>query len=125
MTTALVINTDSSFYKLELGENSLRQLQEVVGGYIDAVRGEDFVGYVNDEGLLIGLDYNPLASALLERSLVGNVVLVGAFNSKGVYDGADHDVPEHIVSKVHHFQVINALVNDILNFSHENSDTPL
>lgn len=125
MTTALVINTDGSNYKLELGERSLSQLQEVVGGYIDAVRGDDFVGYVNDEGLLIGLDYNPVASSLFGRTLVGDVVIVGAFSADGEYDGADHNVPDHIVSIVQQYSIVTQLVNDILNHTPENSDTPL
>jgi len=114
MTTALVINTDSSYYCLQLGENSLQQFQEVVGGWIDAVRAEDFVGYVNDEGLLIGLDYNPVASALFGQTLVGNVAVVGAFDSNGVYDGENHDVPARVIGQVAQFHAVQSLINEML-----------
>lgn len=91
---AIVVEATGSFYKTDLpAEGALPQLQQLVGGYIDAVRGEDFIGYLNDEGLLIGLPLNPIASILFGRTLVGDVVLVGALNDKGKYDGDDHDVP--------------------------------
>jgi hypothetical protein len=69
-------------------------LNELCGGWIDCVRTEDIVGYVNDEGILIGLAPNALASLLFGRPLVGDVVVLGALNDEGDYDGENHDVPE-------------------------------
>ena len=94
MTKAILITTENEISRVELPEtNSLSILQQHVGGYIDAVRGEDIVGYVNDEGLLIGLDINAGASMLFGRLLVGNVVIVGGLNERGEYDGENHDTP--------------------------------
>lgn len=84
-------------------------LQGYVGGIIDAVTNgfdpSDFghddedpftlVGYVHDEGLLIGLDTNDRASVLFERTLVGDVVVVSGTNPFDLeYDGYNYDVPE-------------------------------
>lgn len=115
---AVVINSDGSFYKTELPqENALPQLNELVGGYIDAVRGDDFVGYVNDEGLLIGLPYNLFASILFGRDLVGNVVIVGALNENGVYDGENHDVPSYIYNALLSYRQTLDLYRSVLGES--------
>ena len=83
-------------------------LQAYVGGLIDAVSNgfdpSDFghdeedpftlVGYVHDEGLLIGLSPNQRASVLMERDLVGDVVIVSGTNPDTLdYDGDNYDVP--------------------------------
>lgn len=95
MAKALLINAEDGTVSVVQtpSENALPFLQEAVGGYIDCVRSDEFIGYVNDEGLLIGLPLNTLASVLFSRYLVGNVVIVGAYNDKGEYDGDDHDIP--------------------------------
>jgi len=94
---AVVLETDGTVYKIDLPkEDSLSILQDTVGGLIDVVRGENFVGYVNDEGLLIGLTQNIIASALFGRLLVGNVVIVGALDENGYYDGENHDTPAEV-----------------------------
>lgn len=99
MTTAILIPTDGRPKRVTLPElDSLRVLQQSVGGYIDCVRADDFVGYVNDEGLLVGLEENITASILFQRYLVGNVVVVGAYSSEGVYDGDNHDAPEWLLA---------------------------
>ena len=73
-------------------------INNAVGGWFDAVHPvyTDFnvVGYVHDEGLLLGLEPNPVASAMFGRFLVGNVVVVGTLNADGKYDGASHDVSD-------------------------------
>lgn len=76
-------------------ENGHLVLKELCEGWLDCVYAEDIVGYVNDEGLLIGLEPNALASLLFNRPLVGNVVVVGALNDEGECDGENHDIPEH------------------------------
>lgn len=94
MIKAILITTEGEVQRIELPtENALPILQQSVGGLIDVVRREDYVGYVNDEGLLIGLDLNVMASALFGQYLVGNIVLVGCLNGNGVYDGDNHDTP--------------------------------
>jgi hypothetical protein len=99
MTKAILIPTDDRPKVVDIPEqDSLRFLQESVGGYIDCVRADDFVGYVNDEGLIYGLEMNLTASILFQRHLVGNVVVVGAFSSEGVYDGDNHDAPDYLMA---------------------------
>lgn len=67
-----------------------------VGGHFDAVRpmnrDQKFIGYVHDEGLLIGLEPNTLASALFGRFLCGPCVIVGTASESGIEDGEDHNL---------------------------------
>lgn len=76
-----------------------KSIQDLVGGLFDCVRlegpdGQVIVGYVNDEGLLTGMETNWLASALFGRHLVGPCVLVGASSPEGAYDGENYDLPK-------------------------------
>ena len=99
MATALLIKTTGEVEVTTVPEeNGYQVLNELCGGWIDYVRNEDIVGYVNDEGLLIGLDANVLASVLFGRPLVGDVVVLGALSEEGEYDGENHDVPEQYLS---------------------------
>lgn len=77
-------------------------IRSVVEGWFDCVypfspysdsHTLNIVGYVNDEGLLNGLEPNTIASALFGRYLVGRCVVVGTVNPYGDYDGASYDVP--------------------------------
>jgi len=77
----------------------LESLQQYVGGMIDAVRteledGTVIVGYVNDEGLMLNMETNWFASALFNRQIVGDVVLVSGTSPSGEYDGENYDLPE-------------------------------
>ena len=62
-------------------EPSLEQLQKAVGGYIEVVKvrfeGKIRDAYVNEEGLLKQLPYNPYASELSvnRHHLVGNIAI--------------------------------------------------
>jgi hypothetical protein len=82
-------------------------IQALIGGCFDVVSfnaspemigasGDEFtmVGYVHDEGMLIGLPVNAHASLLFGRELVGPVVVVSGTSPKGKYDGENHDLPE-------------------------------
>jgi len=58
---------------------SLTTLQNAVGGYIEtiAVRGDDsLILLVNEEGRRLKLPYNPQASELAQRHIVGKAVLL-------------------------------------------------
>lgn len=82
--------------------DSLESIQNYVGGTIDAVRTEVAdticaVGYVHDEGLILDLEMNWLASALFSREIRGNVVLVNGYNEDNKYDGDNHDFPDVFV----------------------------
>lgn len=58
---------------------SLDELQQGVKGYIETVPcpfSRKHMGIANEEGLLLGMEYNVLASRLFERPLVGPVLVV-------------------------------------------------
>lgn len=59
-------------------DNTLPSLQEAVGGFIDVVTLYQYnvVMIVDDEGLLKGYPFNPAASILAERTIVGTVLLL-------------------------------------------------
>jgi hypothetical protein len=75
-------------------------IQSLVGGAFDCVTtkvGDNIiVGYVHDEGLLIGLEQNWFASALFGRNLVGPCVIVSGESPSGEYDGENYDLPEKL-----------------------------
>ena len=52
-------------------------LQTAIGGYIESIRpiGKYKVVYCNEEGRILGLETNVLASGLLKQVLVGPVVV--------------------------------------------------
>jgi hypothetical protein len=83
-----------------------KDIQKYVGGNFDCVStnvGRDdvsFEGYVHDEGLLIGLEYNYLASALFGRDLVGDCVLLWGLSPDGERDGDNYDMPAEMVESI-------------------------
>ena len=99
MALGLLIKTTGEIEPTEIpSENGHLVLNELCGGWIDCVRNEDIVGYVNDEGLLIGLEPNILASIIFGRPLVGDCVIVGSLSQDGEYDGENHDIPKEFLS---------------------------
>ena len=74
---AILINTDG-ITETDI-ENKLEELQEAVGGYIEAVRlpFHDSVMIVNEEGLLLGLKINIIASEIANQPIVGNALILG------------------------------------------------
>jgi hypothetical protein len=54
---------------------SLEELQAFVGGYIEEVRLNGQIMFVNEEGLLDGLKANRIASLEARRTIVGDVVI--------------------------------------------------
>jgi hypothetical protein len=91
---ALIITTEGSPYTKRV--NGYSELQEIVGGLIDAVTHHEvkMSAYVNDEGLLLGLPMNRIASVMFGRYLVGDVVVCGVPDE----DGNDTDVLEAVVA---------------------------
>jgi hypothetical protein len=68
--------------------DSLDKYQDAVGGWIEIIRLNNAVAYVNEEGLIHGLPRNLPASAfsiLSDRSpvIVGNMIIVGTGNDEG------------------------------------------
>jgi hypothetical protein len=109
MTSAVLVRaTAEAPESLLIGggdKDTLTEIQEVVGGTIDAVRrgcldtsgkNKNFilVGYVHDEGRIIDLPLNPVATVLFEQNIYGDVLLVSGTNPEtGEYDGENYDVP--------------------------------
>lgn len=73
---AILITTDGEVVD-NYDASDLGKKQNAVGGYIEYVRtrlGMTFI--VNEEGMLLGLKPNMLASNLAEMLLLGNVLIV-------------------------------------------------
>lgn len=90
--------------------SSLEDLQSFVGGWIEAINGsrnpdevfEEWSAYVNEEGKINGLPYNPNATELANRIgwygrgidvLCGPVVFLGPVDD----EGDSTDVPQWVV----------------------------
>jgi hypothetical protein len=114
MTKALLIKADGELETLTYeADNGYPALREAVGGLIDCVSGDaNLVGYVNDEGLLIGLEPNFVASALFGRPLVGNCVVVSCVSPEGEYDGRDYDAPEALFTEAFSTYIREAVLNN-------------
>lgn len=66
--------------EVALIENSLKMLQSLVGGYIEAVTlDEGIVAICNEEGVLMGLPYNCAADGF---QFVGTVIFAGVSGEK-------------------------------------------
>ena len=91
MKTALRINTDFTTEILDLEADSLMQLQEAVGGLVQAVDlHDDLTLWCNEEGKLInGMQPNVIATHLWEKSfsmtdvIMGDVVFTGGTDDEG------------------------------------------
>lgn len=74
---AILINTDG-ITETDI-ENKLEEIQKAVGGYIESVSLplRDSVMIVNEEGLLLGLKINIIASEIANQPIVGNALILG------------------------------------------------
>lgn len=110
MTTAVRIYADSNKEPetVLLGGTTterVTEIQNAVGGHFDAVRRQAvdesgkhkpfvLVGYVHDEGMVLNMPMNPIASVLFEQHLFGDVLIVNGTNPEtGEYDGETYDLP--------------------------------
>ena len=71
---AQLIKTDGTIVK-DVAVETLEQQQQLVDGYIEYVYQGDQVFIVNEEGYLRSMDFNPKASEMSGRPLVGDVVV--------------------------------------------------
>jgi hypothetical protein len=76
--------------------------RELGGGMFDVVvesmgRPEDtqFVGFVRDEFMFDGSEYNYLATALFKRDIRGGCVVLWGVDDTGMIDGEIYDLPGH------------------------------
>jgi hypothetical protein len=89
MTNTLQVLTDCSFNS-SIEDTELETLQDAVGGLIQAVDlTTSLTMWCNEEGKLIGLPVNPVATAMWTRYfgetdiIVGNVVFTGGCDEDG------------------------------------------
>ena len=90
MKRALRINTDFTTEVLDLSNNEYEQLSGAVGGLIQAVDLKpDLILWCNDEGKLMDLPLNIIASHMWEKSfgptdiIVGDCVFTGGADDEG------------------------------------------
>ncbi len=79
MQNLFILPAGTSPMEMRIVESvDLPTLQELVGGYIQLVQMQEIDGemYVNEEGLLMGLEYNLKASYLTGQYIVGTAVIV-------------------------------------------------
>ena len=102
-TKALVLKTDGTTQVIELPRDGAgKVISEIVGGYFDIARNynknidAEVCAYVHDEGLIIGLPVNVLASMIIGQYLVGDAVIVGKTDSEGY----DTDVPNELLEVI-------------------------
>ena len=92
----VIINTDNTIEGKEV-DGSLASLQAIVGGLIQPLNlTANETLWANEEGLLIGLPYNQIATDLLSQfypglALVGTVFLTGGTDEDGNTLSASQD----------------------------------
>lgn len=106
MLAGIKIGTDLSLSEMEDG--TYKSVSDAVGGYIEHITlhgvFEGFSLYINEEGKLVGLPFNDIATSIWERVfgvytdvIVGNAVLV---SSKTDNEGNELPLSESDVEKV-------------------------
>lgn len=91
MKLAIKISTAGVVTELDLTDNSLRTLQDGVGGWIQAIDlSDDLTLWCNEEGKLHNLPHNPFAQVIWDQTfgpgtdyIVGDVVFTGGTDDEG------------------------------------------
>lgn len=102
MKKALAITTIGEVKILDLTDKALEQLQEAVGGWVQAIDLSDEMSlWCNEEGKMNNLPHNPFGQAFWEMAygrtdyIVGNVVLTGGVDDEGETIGlTDYQIAE-------------------------------
>jgi len=121
------VGEDTEPLPISVGDHM--NINALVGGHFDAVRraftpeelgAEDApegatpfvaVGYVHDEGRIINLPLNKLATVVFGQELYGDVVLVSGTEPDTLeYDGENYDVPTWFADAVHNGSLAQATV---------------
>jgi hypothetical protein len=89
---AVIVETNGTFRDTEI-DSGLDTFQGIVGGYIEGVFGSVAVMYVNEEGLLLRLAPNPLATRFAQVILKRDVVLYGTALILGPSDIEGNETP--------------------------------
>lgn len=104
--TAVLLPAGARVQPEEVLVDDYKNIQDIVGGCFDCIRydgqgldGEPVAlcGYVHDEGLLLGMETNYLASLLFGQVVVGPCVVTYALSPNGVYDGDDYEMPADLI----------------------------
>ena len=103
--TAVIVRTDGTVEKTQL-KYDLKTMQGVVGGLIQPVYIPGATIYVNEEGLLQSLPFNPRATEFAQAVLRKGVMLVGPALILGPPDGDGRDSDVH-PSVVDYYQLEN------------------
>ena len=90
MIKAIVITVDGLQKDIEISEDtSLKTLQDAVGGFIQAVDLLGLTMWINEEGKIDDLPFNPFATILWEAAfgktdvILGDIVLTGLPDDEG------------------------------------------
>jgi hypothetical protein len=111
-----------------------KSIQQAIGGHFDVVvtnLGKDdvsIVGYVHDEGLILDMELNYLATNLFQKELRGDCVIVWGLSPNGEYDGDNYDIPEWITEFIMQDLVVStagnynmaALLGDVCKYAISN-----
>jgi hypothetical protein len=103
MPKGAVLYPDGTYEEKDF--NGLKDMQGAVNGLIEIVHMYDYygdevlTGYVNEEGILLGLPLNTVASALSfmfgnNPMMLGNMIVLG----KDDGEGNDTDIPQDILA---------------------------
>lgn len=111
---ALIIPADMNEpARVESIATGLQKLQSIVAGNIEAVSGDGWHFYLNEEGKIMRLEPNRRAALLLFEATgiltdvyCGNVVFLGETS-----DGSEGNVPEHVVDLAQQLFGLNQSVN--------------
>lgn len=100
MKKALIITPRNAIYAVDAPDKNLTDwIHGRIGNWFDCVRQDDFIGYVDDEGLLNGGEFNTIASIVFGRYLAGTVIAFGCLNENGEYDGETYDITEDAIMR--------------------------
>ena len=87
---AVAVTTDGLFSVVDIAGNELKTLQELVGGWVQAVDlKSNLTIWCNEEGKMIGLPVNGFATEMWDSVfgatdvIVGNVVFTGGADDEG------------------------------------------
>lgn len=108
MSKAVILKTDGTRKVVDFSTDSLKVLQEAVGGYIEAVQLKDnLTMWLNEEGKMNGLPHNENAQFYFDLAfgpgvdfIVGNAVMTGGIDKEGETLGLDDRVVESMTTTV-------------------------
>lgn len=83
------------------GYEGYKLLNELVGGWIEAVGLPNGVGYINEEGKILGMAYNMPATAIAKGNIAENDWIAGNMVVFGKADrfGEETDIPDDLARK--------------------------